>query len=594
MFRVLCLLVLAVFLLGDVSTGNAAAPVSSADQVCPPTTDPCVVKSALTVANGSTLDFGTRTLSIASTGKLDAGSGSLTINAGALNIDPSGRILARGSGSDSGGFVAIDVGSDATINGAVDVSGDGGGSLLVTVGGHLTLAGRISIVADGTSSDANGGSVSLQADTIDIDGPLSAQAGSQGSGGSVSVTAATHIRITDTVDVSGGNGGSGTLSIDSGGDLELISGGALRANGANGGSSDSINLTAGDDTVGSGVGSLLLAGSISLAGGDSTDGGGDGGTLTLTASRDCRIDSKVDATSGQGSATGGCVMFNCGSDGSNTTAVSAAIDVSGNGGGSSGGMIQLTGTGTITVSDRLLARGGTDSDGGAINISSGGDVQLTGTAALRVGASGSGSAGSILINSGAGLVADGTIAADGGDNPEGGGDGGSVELDASDQCQISVDISATSGAVDASGGSVTIECGQDVESPAGVSGQIDASGSGQDSEGGSISIATSGTLALTGTLLAKGGANATAGDIALNADDSLVVSGTVRVDAVGQASAGTISFSSGTTMNLSGTSSAVGGSDPNGAGDGGSVTIDADGLCNLTAQIFTTSGQPDG
>ncbi|MBI3785230.1 MAG: hypothetical protein HY270_17700 [Deltaproteobacteria bacterium] len=565
---------------------DAAAPVSSADQICAPAIDPCVVKNVINVSDGSTLDFGTRTLTIASNGKLDVGVGTMTLLGGSLNVQPLGRLAAHGSPGDGGGRIIVEMTGDVSFAGAVDVSG-GGGVLTVNAGGHVTVTSRTGILADGV------GSVSLSGASIDIDGPISATGGSVDTGGTIGLVATTHLRIADTIDVSGGQGGSGQISIDSGGDLEMSSNAVLRANATDFGSADSVDLTAGDPDLGNGVGSLLLAGSILMNGGDSPDGGGDGGSLTLNAGSDCQVAAKIDTSSGNG-GSGGSITMTCGSDDSALVVISGSLNVSGSGSGAAGGTIQISAGGSVVVTDKLLARSGTDADGGSITISSGSSTQLAGTAALRVGGSGSGSAGSIMINSGAGVRADGTMAADGGDNPEGGGDGGSVEIDANGPCQIFADISATSGSVDASGGSVTIDCGQGAPNPTTVSGQIDAGGGGPDSSGGSISISTSDILTMTGTLLAKGGPNASAGSIDVSAGGDLEVAGTVRTDALSQASAGSISYEAGGALTLSGTSSAVGGSDSNGAGNGGSIAIDAASTCSVNAQLFATSGQPDG
>jgi hypothetical protein len=584
----------ALLVLMTICGSRVAAQVTAADQLCAVDADPCVVKTTITVADGAIFDLGTRALTITDTGKLNVGAGSLTINSRSLNVATNGRITARGTAASAGGAIAVHTLGDAVIAGAFDVSGTPAGSVSLSAGGRIVLSGRLAINADALRGDSSGGNVDLQGSTLSIDGPISAAGGALDAGGSVTLSATRRIGISNDIGVSGGLLGSGQISIHSGGDIELVAGGTLRANASGGGSAQSIGVVAGDPQLGRQGGSLTLAGSISASGANAVDGGGNGGAVALSGSLDCSVSSKITAVSGQPDAAGGNVTISCGSRADNIVSVSGEIDVSGSGSESDAGSVQITATGAVSISGKLLARGGTDGSGGNLIVASGADASIASTAAFRVGGSGSGSAGSISVDAGAALFVAGTFTADGGSNLEGGGDGGSIDFDADGSCVINADLSATSGSDDASGGRVGIGCGASSINAGHIDGTIDVGGVGNGSSGGSITISGYGSLAIPGALFAKGGPNGSAGDVALSAGTDLDLSGTIRVDASGQASAGSLAIDTDGALSLSGTISAVGGSDPNGAGDGGSVQINVGAGCQLRGQIFTTSGLPDG
>ena len=84
----------------------APALATTADDLCAPTADPCVVSGTKTITSGSIIDVGSRRLSVI--GTLDVGSGSMTLRSGELRVENSGKLQGRGTLSLPGG--AIDTG----------------------------------------------------------------------------------------------------------------------------------------------------------------------------------------------------------------------------------------------------------------------------------------------------------------------------------------------------------------------------------------------------------------------------------------------------------------------------------------------------
>ncbi|TFH22561.1 MAG: hypothetical protein E4H03_08135, partial [Myxococcales bacterium] len=61
---------------------RAALAVSTADQICTPNADPCLITTVIKVDDGSTLDFGTRAVVLSGNGELDTGAGTVSVLCG--------------------------------------------------------------------------------------------------------------------------------------------------------------------------------------------------------------------------------------------------------------------------------------------------------------------------------------------------------------------------------------------------------------------------------------------------------------------------------------------------------------------------------
>ncbi len=572
--------------------GTAAADVTSADQVCSPAADPCVVESAIAVATGSDLDFGPRALRIASGGSLAVDSGDVTIHCGSLRIDANGKLLGRGSLSRPGGSVTVDVGSAVSIAGQVDVSGTSAGTLSLAAAGQLTLDGG-SIRADGLIRDSDGGSIDLSADEVTLNGIVSATGGNNGSGGMLTLLASRRVAITSSIDVSGGQGDAGEIEVTSGGGIEVAATATLRGNGSYGGFGQTLTMSAGDPGFGNGTGSLLLAGSVLASGGDTPDGGGDGGEIDLSAADDCQIGANITAESGSPYAVGGEISITCGSGASAQTTVSGQIDASGAGTECGGGGISIETPGSLTVSGTISATGAS-SDGGEVGLSGNGPVNVSGSVILD--ASAYGEAGSLSLYSfDASVAIGGTISAHAGFSPaEGGGGGGYLDIEAGSDCQIDGTINAKSGWPDGQGGALTIECGQDDQgSQIEIGGTINVSGAGDRSGNGYVSINSGGAVSVSGKILATS-VGTDAGNITIrsNGDVSLPASALVSADGTYVGAGGSILIDAGGQLDSAATLSAKGGGGVAQAAPGGAIELRGE-ACSIGGTVALNGGRPN-
>ena len=142
--------------------------ISSPNEICPATANPCRIDSGglLPVANGAVLDFGSRTLEVVR-GGLDAGTGTVTIHAGAVVVRSHGRLHAV-SVTDSGGTVQIAEDGAITVgagdDGEIDVSGTSGGTIGLRAGGPIAIMGQLH--AMGQAEDGDAGAIEFAASAV--------------------------------------------------------------------------------------------------------------------------------------------------------------------------------------------------------------------------------------------------------------------------------------------------------------------------------------------------------------------------------------------------------------------------------------------
>src|SRR5262249_32816232 len=148
---------------------TAADVIAKEGTNCPNSTAACTITKNYSVANGCTLDFGTRAVSIKSGSETDIFNGTVTIKAGTLTIQPGGYINGRGDGvppHDRGGFISIITTGAVSIQkanalGKIDVSGNtAAGTIAIAAGGSVTVDGRLD--ADNLSTTAGGGAIQIQ------------------------------------------------------------------------------------------------------------------------------------------------------------------------------------------------------------------------------------------------------------------------------------------------------------------------------------------------------------------------------------------------------------------------------------------------
>ncbi|GIW41423.1 MAG: hypothetical protein KatS3mg076_2000 [Candidatus Binatia bacterium] len=188
-------LVFVVTLVGAVpfSPRSALSQVRSADDLCPPRTDPCIVSRAFSVAPEAVLDFGSRELRVASQGQLQGSGASFTVLARSLRVDTGGTLSSRGNSAADGGSIELEAAESVLVAGEIDVSGASGGNLRVDATRIELAGGRIR--ARALASEGSGGSVLLEATELELAGEIVATGASGGSGGQVEITATSAVTV---------------------------------------------------------------------------------------------------------------------------------------------------------------------------------------------------------------------------------------------------------------------------------------------------------------------------------------------------------------------------------------------------------------
>jgi cysteine-rich repeat protein len=329
---------------------------TTADDLCLPAANPCVVSTTVAVTTGSVIDVGPRELRIATGGALDVGNGTMTINAGQLTVQTNGFVRAAGSASTGGGSIIITAGS-ATITaptagaGALSADGSPGGNLTLTVSGALTVIGALgrSISAIALNQAVIGGTIQISAGTATIPGSVLAGGGIESVGGGITIDTAGSMDVTGMIDASGGDGGS--VDLQAGLDLQpgnlmlgessIVSADAGEAAGLGG-----TVVVAAKGPVGRG--NVTMNGVLSAVGG----GGGPGGRITVSADGDLRVGHGTARVSAQSGGPDGI-----------------------------GGEIRLSGTAAVEVRGNLLASAG-EGVGGFVHIDSQSQVSIGGTVSV--------------------------------------------------------------------------------------------------------------------------------------------------------------------------------------------------------------------
>lgn len=371
------------------------------------------------------------------------------------------------------------------------------------------------------------------------------------------------LTVSGVLDASSSGGAGGAITLFSGGDVNLQSA-TLMANGQASGGRISVN--AANNVIG--TGSTIAADSSASYGGkvtlnaNSITGGnfnisangsnnGIGGNVSLTVANSATFNKGDVKISAQGGLSGGSVSISA--DGGPYTTTGADLSVNSavfninpyTGGNGSGGTINLSATGNLTVVGNLHADGIGKGNGGFVGLRSGVDYTLGNggpTLTARSGASG-GDGGTINVSSAGNLtVARGAVL---NVNARGAnGNGGSLFLNA--------------GTAGGNAGGVTINQ------------NLAVNGVGTGS-GGTISISSAntganGSIVVNSNLTANGGASGVGGNISLTAKNTDSNSNSVEI----QVNAGTIAA--------------------NGGGGGGNVTVDSFHSFTLNGPAITANG----
>ncbi|MBW4493705.1 MAG: CHAT domain-containing protein [Oscillatoria princeps RMCB-10] len=593
-------------------------------------------------------------------------------------LSASGEIISLGTdewgidqfsykgGTGTGGNITLE-----SRTGAIDTSagnldsyslGNDGGSVTLTASGDIKT-GNIDSYAGYDDSNTgpfvgpgSGGNIALNSSAGGIDTawgwPNSSS--SQGNGGSVTLTASGDIKTGYISSYSYGTGSGGNINISSSaGGIDTATAWDWLNSSSSQGNGGSVTLTASGDIKTGGISSDSYGtgsgGNITLnssAGGINTSGGGtlysvsrqgNGGSVTLTASGDIKTGSITSSSYGTGS--GGNIALNSSAGGINTSA--GAVDsssVEGNGGNvtltaerdiitgeiksaaspeiilitDEWGLEQLssqgsTGTGgNITLESRSgavdtspgnLSSNSLESDGGSVTLTASGNIK---TGDISSSSYGTGTGGNIVLTSSAGGIdtALGVL-----DSSSEQGEGGAVTLTASGEIQTGNIESYSQGTgsgrnieLKSSAGAINTTFGQD-----NTLGKLDSSSS--QGKGGRLTLTASGivhTVNLNSSGLLRGG------DITVTSQLSDIIYGGFLDSSSGKGTPGKIALNafagSISTGNLSGarniTITGGGKDDAFNSNSAASVTSDADkintrsGNVTLNAHNDITVSQP--
>ena len=290
----------------------ASAPARAVDEsdFCGSGDDPCVFSGAeLNVPDDTTLNFGSRTLIIGSSKRINiTGGRTLTIQAGTFVMQTGARI---------GNVTQTAIGANVTVTTTGDIRLEkgglesrsrielpgtvSGGAIQFTAGGNIVVDGELRV--NGFAADAPGGAIDLDAVgdiTIGALAPASLAGGLAELGGTFTVSADGTIVIAGAIDASGGLGGG---SIDISGLGSLTTTGSLDVRGRAAGSFGGELLIAME-------GAVTIGGKVFAQGvGALVEGGGTGGEIDFSAGASMVLNEVIDLSGGAPEGDGGFADF---------------------------------------------------------------------------------------------------------------------------------------------------------------------------------------------------------------------------------------------------------------------------------------------
>jgi cysteine-rich repeat protein len=441
------------------SRGAEAIPACSAADIIAqegtscPASGACTITKVYDVSAGQscTFDFGSRSVTISNSGRLNLRQAQVRLIAGNLVLNAAATTaidMRSGTLEITAGSVTINSGTAATVD---------------MLSGTLTIDTGTLIMANGAVIDARG----------------NAAAGATADGGIIEIQARGAVTLNGTtnnrsrIDVSA-NSSAGRISISAGGRITLN--GRLLADRISGfrtGKGGQIYIAS---SAGDVVAEATAQSEITAIGGDQSEGGG---SIEIEAAGNITLSSNT------------------------------VIDV----GGSNGGTVDLTAEGDITFPGVRGNGTGESGNGGSVDVQAGGAIQQTGNILLRGGTldpSSGGSGGTVSMESLFGdivLLNSVNIYAEG-SAPD--GDGGEITLSSAGSLDLrqGATISASSNGSSGSGGQIDLRVALNISGASQSVNAIDASGG---AGGGSISIEAGGHITLGGTVDAQGRAAEGAG-----------------------------------------------------------------------------------
>jgi len=577
--------------------GSLPARATSLNTICAPQDDPCVVDSMIAVDDGAVFDLGGRDLQITSSGSLDVGSGRMTIvAAGNISVEDGGELFARGAGAVAGGV--LDVRADSiAIDGTVSASGSPPGTVTLAVVGAADVNVTGVVESAALARIESGGVVNIDAGSVRMLGEVDVSGGSEDSlGGDVEIAASGDVRIEGEISAFGSDGGSATVDAGAGvgsGNIVMSATSRIIADAKNqGGFGGSADITASGDGLTTGF--VTVDGFISVLGDSAGEefGGGSGGCLSITAEGDILNTDPAAVLTVAGGAPDGDggeleIVSNRG-----RVSIAGKLDVSASGDDGGGGDVSIDALGAIDIFGPILASAG---DAGEVALAStAAGVTIDEIASITANGRTIGSGGAVCLESasiGAGkeasVIIKGPIDVDGGGAA---GDGGSLDVVGLDSARVTSIVSADGGLGGGLGGSVTLAA----DGPVFVEGTLRARGRG--GSGGSIAIDAA-RIEVPGSITVEGsGAGPTDTDVGLTASGKIEIAGEILATG-SPGSGGSIEIVTDSMLLIAGTLSADGGATPGGKIDARGCAVllcgfGAEGCEGATGTVRTLG--PDG
>ncbi len=348
-----------------------AEPICEVDKLAPPGTDPAVIRGAIQISPGCTLDFNGRHVVLLGT----LFGGGFTLRGGAFTLAETGTIQA--------GIETIEIlvqrnalhDGSAVLDGVLSGIGDGGGSFLLQADGSVIVAATALIESRARLPAGSGGFLGIEAGldlTIEKGAVIQSLAGPDGFGGEVLLRSLRGaVSQGGAIQAAGGGISEGAVAIEAGAGIELrgpiVAPGACQALGCWKGGH--VAITAG--------GGIALSAPINARGADGlgTGGDGDGGEVLLDAVGDIIAGETVDLSGGMASKGG---LFSARTQG-NYFQKSGSVLVHGRFGDSSGGIIRIVAEGDVDLFGTYEAGGGLDGYSGLVEISATTDILVSGS-----------------------------------------------------------------------------------------------------------------------------------------------------------------------------------------------------------------------
>jgi hypothetical protein len=337
-----------------------AGAVSDAAGLCGAAADPCVVTGVVGLDDGAVIDLGPRALELASTGRLDFGTGIVALRARRVLLRADAQVVGPG------GVLAITAAEGIHLEpqSKIDASGNPPGSVTLTAGGDAVVAGVLGAAAtgqfDGGLVSVNGAAVTLAASARVL-----VAGGNLGAGGGVSLIAGGPLVVDAPIDARGPAAG-GVVECDA---ARVVLNGRLDVSGGPGGAGAIVDVRARGPVVVNGTIDGDAKGSVET-------GGGLGAEVAVLAQGTVELNGMLLLSGGGPAGEGGILDVVAGGD----VVQRGSVQARGNGAEGIGGEVRLVADGDVTAHD-IDAGGGFA--GNRIVLTSGRVTRLTGTLAAE-------------------------------------------------------------------------------------------------------------------------------------------------------------------------------------------------------------------